>query len=93
MDENQRQILEDLANLIESDSAPQSIHFGGGAAKSTVEAIRAALAAPPEGYVVVPIEVLELYRQMNLWFTPATRQQEELRNQLCVARIAMGRPT
>lgn len=44
MDAKHRQILEDLANLIESDAAPQSIAFGGGAAKYTVEAIRAALA-------------------------------------------------
>jgi len=55
MDEKHRQILEDLANLIESDKAPQSITFGGGAAKFTVEAIRAALAYPSDGYVLMPV--------------------------------------
>lgn len=136
MNDKERQVLEDLAALIragiEEDCAPQSIHFAGGAAKLTHEALRAAIQHPGDcalaaaaraglpfiayafahgvdgaegagraietalagqrpGYVTVPVEVLELYRQMNLFFTPATRQQEELRTQLCMARIAMGR--
>lgn len=52
------------------------------------DAWQAAL-APPDGYVLVPVEVRDLYDFMAITFTPFTGQHQQIKIQLELARKAM----
>ncbi|HEL3849493.1 TPA: hypothetical protein UMZ03_000156 [Stenotrophomonas maltophilia] len=57
-------------------------------ARVAVKVLAAAL-TPPEGYVLVPVEVRDLYDFMAITFTPFTGQHQQIKIQLELARQAV----